>query len=252
MKVMSLGGCTMKAFSSLIKYHYQLYIKTNKYIMPALIWIVFLNLSYSQKPLDIVSSTLLSISVLFFVMLWVAISYMESVDPVSEQILLLKVKNRNTYYRSKNVFVFMLGTAYSLIGIAFPIMENAMNGFSMFTRPLTIWDILCAFILHMLTAILGGTLGILFQPRCIKNRKEALMIVSLIALISIAKTGINHSFLFAKYVTWLFPPLSDISTYFNENVYFSAAAMGKAILYCGVYSAILLFISNQLLKRKLF
>jgi len=241
----------MKIFSSLLKYHYRLYVKTNKFIMPVLVWLVFLNLLYS-RPLDIVSSILLSISVLFYIMLWVGISYMESIDPVSEQILLLKVEKRNTYYRSKNVFIFMVGTVFSLMGIAFPVMGNVVNGFAMFTRSLTVWDIFCAFILHIIVAVLGASLGIVFQPRGMKNRKEALLFVTLIAIISITKIGINHAFLFAKYITWLFPPLSDIAVYFNKNDYFSAAAMGKAVLYGGVYSVILLFISNQLLKKKLF
>jgi len=249
---MSLGGCTMKIFSSLIRYHYRLYVKTNKFVMPALIWIVFVNFLYSGQMSDIMSSTLLSISLLFFIMLWVGISYMESIDPVSEQILLLKVENRNTYYRSKNAFVFLLGAVLGLVGVAFPVLKNMASGFELFTRPLTVGDIFCAFILHIIVATLGASLGIVFQPRCMKNRKEALMLVTLIAIISITKAGINHAFLYAKYITWLFPPLSDITLYFNSSDYFSATAMGKAVLFGCVYSAILLFISNQLLKRKLF
>jgi len=243
----------MKIFSSLIRYHYSLYVKTNKFIMPALLWVIFLNFSYSQQNrLEFVSSTLLSISFLFFIILWVAISYMESVDSVSEQILLLKIEKRNTYYLSKNVFVFFLGAALSLIGVLFPILLNALSGFTLFARPLTLWDVLCTFILHIIIAILGASLGIVFQPRCMKNRKEALMFVTLIAIISMTKAGIIDTFSHAKYITWVFPPLSDIILYFGKNVYFSAATMGKAVLYCCVYSAILLFISNHLLKRKLF
>jgi len=241
----------MKIFSSLIKYHYQSYIKTNKFIMPVLAWFVFLNFLYTDKPL-VVSSILISISFMFLIMLWIGITYMESINPVSEQILLLKVEKRNIYYRSKNAFVFILGAALSLFGVLFPVLKNAMSGFRLFSRPLTVWDILCAFILHIIVAILGASLAIVFQPRCMKNRKEALMFVSLIAIISITKTGINNTFIFTKYITRLFPPLSDIILYFNKNDFFSISAMGKSVLYICAYSAILLFISNQLLKRKLF
>jgi len=249
---MSLGGCTMKIFSSLIKYHYSLYVKTNKSVMPVLTWLVFLDFLYSQKPLDIVSSILISSSVLYFIMLWVTISYMESIDPVSEQIVLLKVNNRNTYYYSKNTFVFLLGSALGFIGIVFPVLKNVVSGFTMFTRPITVLDIIFALILHIIVALLGASLGIIFQPRCIKNRKEALMLAILIAIISITKTGINHTFPITKYFTWIFPPMSDIVVYFNKIDYFSLAAMGKSVLFGCVYIAILLFISNQLLKRKLF
>ena len=242
----------MKIFSSLIRYHYSLYVKTNKFIMPALLWLVFLNFSYSQKPIDFVSSTLLSISLLFFIMLWVGISYMESIDPVSEQIVLLKVNNRNTYYYSKNTFVFLLGSALGFIGIVFPVLKNVVSGFTMFTRPITVLDIIFALILHIIVALLGASLGIIFQPRCIKNRKEALMLAILIAIISITKTGINHTFPITKYFTWIFPPMSDIVVYFNKIDYFEVAAMGKSILYVCIYSVILLFISNWILKRKLF
>ena len=177
---------------------------------------------------------------------------MESVDSVSEQILLLKIEKRNTYYLSKNVFVFLLGAPLSLIGVVFPVLVNAVYGFTLFVKPLTLWDVLCSFILHIIIAILGASLGIVFQPRCMKNRKEALMFVTLIAIISITKTSINNTFSLTKYITWIFPPLGDITIYFNKNDCFNAAAMGKAALYGCVYSVVLLYISNQLLKRKLF
>lgn len=242
----------MKIFKNLISYHNRLYLKTNKYIMPALAWIIFLIINYSQKWDNIVSSTLVSITFIFFVMLWISMTYMESVDPVAEQIMLLKVKNCNTYYHSKNIFVFLLGAELSIVGVAYPVMKNVLSGFTFFTRQVTLWDIICTFILHILVAILGGTIGILFQPRCIKNRKEAVLGISAVAIISIAKTGINGRFIFAKYVTWIFPPLSDILAFFSNNEYFSLVSMVKALIYGCIYSAVLLFISRQLLKRKLF
>lgn len=242
----------MKIFRSLLRYQYRMYVKSNKFIMPFLTWIIFLYVLYHQCGLEFVSSILISMSFLFPIMTWISITYLENIDPVAEQILLLKVNNRNTYYNSKNVFVFLVGIIFSFVGAIYPIMQNGLNGFSIFTRQLTIWDLLCALILHIVAALLGELLGVLFQPRCMKNRKDAIVFIALIAVISIAKTGINHTFLFAKYITWLFPPLCNITSLFSNCDYFAPVSIVKAILFAGIYSIILLMVSNQILKRKLF
>lgn len=249
---MSLGGCIVKTFNALLKYHFTLYLNTNKFILPMIAWLAFMYISYSIKPQDVVSSFVISSTCLFFIMLWVSFSYLESTDIISEQLIILKTEKQSIYYFSKDIFLIFIGIIMSIIGVAFPIIQNALNGFSLFRRTVTIWDTFSALLLHIILVTLGCSLSSLFQPRCMKNRKLAIELLLFIVIISIVKIEIIQKIPEVKYITWILPPISEIQDCFSNKDIFYFSDIVKSALYGIGYSFVLIIVNIQILKRKLF
>ena len=242
----------MKKLNQLLRYHFISYFKTARIIMPLVVWVVFLGSAYYVMPQDVVGSFSMSSVFLFIIMIWVAMSYMESIHPIEEQLFLLKVKNEQTYYWSKTLFVYFIGSLFVGLGFLFPLFVNLINGFKLFARPLVPFDYISLLILHMLAAILGGTIGICLQPRCVKDRKLALLLATIIAVFSLVKASIVKGALWTKIVFVFIPPITDIITPFSSKPFFNIVGIIFAILYVGIYSLILLLINQYMLKKKTF
>lgn len=242
----------MSKFSNLLKYHFNVYIKSNKYIMPLAAWLAFMLVAYSIIPVGVVPSCLVSMVCLFFIMVWMSISYTEIVEPVSEQILLLKVRNDNIYYLSKLAFLIIIGLIMSLIGILLPTIQNAVNGFKLYMRAITVYDIIAAFLLYLFISTLGAVTGILLQPRIMKDRKIAVVSTLTIALMGLAKGMLNSNIPFTRFITWIFPPLSNMIECFSGKDYFYINNIITAIFYALTYSLIAYFADLYFLKKKKF
>lgn len=249
---MNLGGWKMKKYIDLIHYHFDIYFKTNKYIMPILVWFVVLVNSYTIKNIEIVSSFMVTAIALNFIMIWLGISYFDSVDVVAEQILLLKVGKRSTYYLSKYYFMILVGIVLSLGGVLFPVFQNAVNGFDMFLRSITVQDVASGFIIHSALATMGLSVAIVFQPMCLKDRKIALLIMSLVSIVGLAKKGIIEQNSIFKYILWVFPPTSKIIELFSDCDYFGGKSVLITAVLGGVYSLVLIVIAQNVIKRKLY
>jgi len=242
----------MKCFNELMKFHFVIFMKTNKIVMPVLLWIVFMGTAYSTMPLEIVSSFIVSLFFLYILMTCISLSYTDSVDVISEQVLIFKVGNENRYYLSKVTFLIILGTIASLIGILFPLMKDIILDNRLFSRAITIQDLGCAFILHVSAAILGIVTGMLFQPRIIKDRKKALLYTGLFVVMAMVKIQLVKEFSIAKFIAWIFPPLADITNLFSGKKYFYFEDITKAIIYVGVYSIVVIIINIYLLRKNKF
>ncbi|URZ15364.1 hypothetical protein [Clostridium felsineum] len=242
----------MKTFNSLLRYNFIIYIKSNKFIMPLIVWIAFMGVMYSIKPLDIVSSFIFSMMFLFAVMLWISFSYLEALDSVSEQLVILKVRKEWMYYLGNNVFLMLIGVIMSFIGVLCPIIINVVNNFTLFNRRLTLEDCLSSLILHIIFAVLGCSVGILSGPRCIKSRKLAVEIIVLVAIISVIKFQLIEKVNIIKYITWILPPVCDIQAFFSNKGFFDIQNTVKSIMYGVIYTFIYNVINIELLKRKRF
>jgi hypothetical protein len=138
----------------IVRYHTNVYFKSNKIIMPLLLWIAFLKISYSQTGLSYVPDIVMSSGCLFFIMIWIGFGCMDIENPISEQILIIKVKNADRYYISKIVFLLLIGLGMSAIGVVIPLLINIMNGYRLFNRTITLEDILCGLLLLFILAFL--------------------------------------------------------------------------------------------------
>ena len=236
---------------ALIKYQSSLYVRSNRMMMPLLVYIIYLFAAYKVGPVGVISSMALSSGVLYFLMVWIGYSYGTVHNPVGEQLVILKVKSHTKYYVSQLLFVALLALVFSLIGVAFPYVWNLFRSGHLFVRPIVASDILGGFALHSFLALLGVSIGMLFHPRLIKNRKLAILCAFFYAIMGYVKGPIGIATPLVKGVTWVFPPFYDVLIQVTQAEYFTLKAFViPAILmlvYLGIFSSLYVIL---LRKRK--
>lgn len=235
----------------LIKYECRKYFKSSKIIMPLLFWFIFLRICYSEGNLSYVPNIVMSMGVLFFVMTWISYSYQQTEELISEQLLILKLQSAVKYNGSKYIFLLLIGLGFSILGIAFPMVQNILNHFKIFNRGITVFDISYGILLHFVVAVVGISLGALFHPRLIKDKMSVLMVVTA-GILGYAKGPIILQYPLTKYILWIFPPIYDILGSFNGQEYFHIQSMIIAILYGFIYSGITIVIQLLCLSKVKF
>lgn len=157
---------------NLIRYHIKIYSKSNKFIAPVLLWVIFLYANYTVKPASVVPCLSSSAGMLYLIMIWMGFGYMELEDNISSQLVILKVRSATKYNISKILFLILSAIGMSLLGIIVPLTQHMINSYSLFTRNLIIEDLIYGFILLYVFAFLGVMLGSLFHPRIVSDRKR--------------------------------------------------------------------------------
>ncbi|QSX06394.1 hypothetical protein JYG23_02730 [Sedimentibacter sp. zth1] len=242
----------MKIYRHLLSYFRINYFKTNKMIIPVVTWIIFLISYYSNIGQTWIESVVFSSIFLFVISAWIAYVYMDGINIIDEQLLMLKVKNFNVYYNSKIIFVYLIGFCLGLMGIVLPIMLNYIRKFALFGEIIDIKSIFGALIFYFIISILAGTLGMFFQPRYFKNRKISVTLTVLITIMTIVKSSIIRKYKLSKYILWILPPFSNIIQCFDSKHIFNFLGLGIALCYSFIYSFIMLMVSRYLLKKTLF
>lgn len=237
---------------NLLIYHFKIYIKSYKLLLPFLIYLIYLFAAYGIMPFSIVSSFSESAGVLFFIMAYVGFSYAELENPVTEQLVLLKVNNDTLYYLSRLTVLLIIGFVMSILGILYPQISNVVNNYHLFTRSLQCEDVIIGFALHCLMAFLGALTGSFFHPRIIKNRKMAVLLLFFVAVMGISKGALAASFPQIHFISWVFPPVFDILATCTSTDFFSIPAMALPVSFGLVYGFVLTISQIQLLKRAKF
>lgn len=237
---------------NLLIYHFKTYIKSYKLLLPFLIFLIYLFAAYGIMPFSIVSSFSESAGVLFFIMAYVGFSYAELENPVTEQLVLLRVNNDRIYYLSRLTVLMIIGVIMSVLGILYPLVLNVVNNDHLFTRSVQFEDVVIGFVLHCLMAFLGAMTGSFFHPRIIKNRKMAVLILFFVAVIGISKGALADIFPQSHFATWIFPPVFDILASCTGMDFFSISAMILPVAFGITYGFVLMIGQIQLLKRAKF
>jgi ABC-type transport system involved in multi-copper enzyme maturation permease subunit len=216
--------------------------------MPLAALITFLFFLYTEIPVEIIGDFTLSMAALFFIMTWVGLTYNDIEDPISEQLLILKAHSEKKYYMSKGLFLILVGIAISIITVFFPVIKNALVNFRLYN----IMDILVALILHCFVAFTGSMTGSFLHPRIMKNRKQAITLTCLIALMAIVKISINDKMPLTRLVTWVFPPISDFMKLFMGATFYDMRQVIYILLLLGAYCLVLMVLQIEFLVKNKF
>jgi len=237
---------------NLLIYHFKSYLKSYKLLLPFLIYLIYLFAAYGIMPFSIVSSFSESAGVLFFIMAFVGFSYAELENPVTEQLILLRINNATLYYLSRLTVLLIIGVVMGAIGILYPLIDNVVNHYHLFTRSLQFEDVMIGFFLHCLMAFLGAMTGSFFHPRLIKNRKMAVLLLFFVAVMAISKGALADHFSSSRFVSWIFPPVFEILVAFTGQDFFSIPAMRLPVAFGIAYGLVIMISQMQLLKRSKF
>lgn len=220
--------------------------------MPFAILIVYLYGMFTIKPVGVVDSYAMSIVAGFFAMIWLGMTYNTLEDMVSEQILILRIKSDTKYYVSDVIFLTVISLIISILLAVFPVYQDMVNGKDLFLRPLEAMDVISGFVLIFASSFAGGAAGSLLHQRIVKNRRIAVVVTALIALIAVTKGAIGEEFALFNLVSWLFPPIYDVVKLFTGVEFFEVLTVIYAAVMLLVYGVCVYALKVWMLKKRRF
>ena len=192
--------------------------------MPFIVVFIFMYMMYTGiGKVEIVDFFCITCSLIFLVMVWTGFSVASAENEVTEQILMLRVNNNSVYYMGKELFLIVIGLLINCICLAFPVIKyvlSVMNQTVIFDRPLMMSDVFNAFILLAGCSIVGGALGSFLHPNVMRDRKAAMLITLLAAVLTIIKTSIVSEIPVLEFVVWILPPVDKIFIVYGKEDYF--------------------------------
>lgn len=242
----------MKRIYELIKYQLRVYFKGSSCIMPLVMTALFLYVMYSVKPVGIVSSSLLTCSFLFLLAVWIGMSVSLAEHDVSEQILLLRVEKESDYYIGKILFLLSITCLANLLCTVFPVVQNLLNGGTLFSRPMYFSDIGNAFLLQGGCAFAGASFGSFLHPRVMKDGKMAIALTVLFTVVSFTKTALTELFPLTKAVLWIVPPAMLPAEKYGNAEYFNMVQTLGIFLVLVCYSVVYGIVKSLLCSRNKF
>lgn len=226
----------------MLSYEFRTYFKTNRFAMPFLVLMVFLFSLYSSMPVGVTDSFTISCNLLFLLMTWAGLSYNEMQQATEEQMMILRLQSETIYYFGQSLFLCLLGGIFTLVSLLIPLVLDAVNGGQLFSMGILLQDAAGGLLFMWAGAFLGSSLGTLLHPRVMKDRKAAVVLTVLIAVLAIGKTAILQDASWVGWVLYLLPPISDVTGVFAGTLHFTlkdtAFAAGMCILYGGILTAV--------------
>ncbi len=243
----------MNLSSAMFRYYRTIYRQSNKWLMPLIGWMIFLYLNYLVMPQEFTSTMLNSATFMFLLTAWASQTFLASLTPVMEQIIVTRLPKKENYWMQTLVFVTYLGSLLSLVSVALPIIINLVKNQGLFKRGISLEEIMCALVIHFVFSLIGGLVAMIIQPRYVfqypKLSNVCLLIVGLISVVGNTMAEKLPGF---HLVLWLFPPLSKLTAYFLENPAFSFSLVWGQLSVCLIYASVLVIVYRLLRSRFLY
>ncbi len=192
--------------------------------MPFVVVFIFMYMMYTGiGTVYIVDFFCITCYLVFLVMVWTGFSVASAENEVMEQIQMLRVNSNSVYYMGKELFLIVIGLLIDCICLAFPVIKYVLSVMSrtlIFDRQLMGSDVLNAFILLAGCSIVGGALGSFLHPNVMRDRKAAMLITLLAAVLTIIRTSIVAEIPVLKFIAWILPPVDKIFITYGKEDYF--------------------------------
>ena len=210
--------------------------------MPFIVVFVFMRFMYSIKPINVVSGCLITVNFLFLLMVWVGMTEINREIRSLEQIMELRVHKTGAYFGGKMLFLFFLSLMMSSICTIWPCIQNIIEKGTFFERAYMPDDMINSFLLNLGSAYSGVMLGSLLHPDVCRDRKTAIALTALFALLADIRGVMILTSPALKYFLWFLPNVSlagvqyGKAEYFNLNITLGYFCM--LMIYAGVYGVV--------------
>lgn len=223
--------------SALFRYEKDKLLHSGKFVLPLLLLIGYLGIAYAIAPLSILDSFSICALVVFALMLAMGVMLGTLNEPAIEQTMLVKLRRPYYLYLGKVLLAAAVSLVFALVAALGPLLLHVLDGFNLFTRPVVFSDIASGIVLFWLTGLCGGILGLLANPRILPGRKSAVLLSTLIGLLTIVKGALVKAIALLQYVLWLLPPVYDASAAYSAQDYFSLRHTWPLLLWLAAYIA---------------
>ena len=232
------------------KYETEKLLKSRKWLVPAIIFIMYLGMYYSVGPLDILSSFGICSLVVFVGVVAMFFMYNGIHYQAMDQTVFIRISGKKSFYIGKVLLVGKVSIIGAAISILVPVMQYVINGKDFFTTSLTMEKVISGFVLYVLSGVCGGMTALLLNDRFISKKEASIVLCILLVLLTIIKGGLYEKFPVTRLVTWVLPPLYDLSFAYSHGNDFLFRNTGIYFLWMGFYLVLQILFYVWLMDRK--
>lgn len=227
-------------------------IHSSKMVVPFILLITYIGCSYTVAPLMILESFSVASLVVFALMVSVGIMYGDMNYEMIDQTIFVKLPKKEYFYFGKIMIMGEVSMVFALFSVFIPVIIHACSGFALFKRSIVFSDICSGIILFWLIGMSGSLVGLIANQRIIKQRKNAILLCTFLTIVAIVKEPINSKFIIAKFLTWLLPPVYDLSVFYCKDTYFKLSNTWIYFLWITVYIIIEIIAYTKIMLNKGF
>lgn len=230
---------------ALLRFNRLSYTTGHRYAFPLTAIFVCCCVAYLLRPMMAVDCLSMSVIFLFAISLLDGFFFCTMQSESMEHILIAKAGSARRYHLCTELFMTCLAFVYSALILLYPCM-NSLLGTKLLSRTISIPEILFAAALLFCVSLCGYELGSLLHPRLTGFRSASAGLLLLIAAGCMARQALMLKYSFAKWIVWVFPPITDIveisqkqGSFCGKEAYFLAF---RFVLY-----ALLAFVGKEFL-----
>ncbi|MCM1161788.1 MAG: hypothetical protein NC412_11240 [Roseburia sp.] len=242
----------MSSVCAVCKYETEKLLKSRKWMVPAILLIMYLGMSYSVGPLDILSSFGICSLVVFLGMLAVFFMCNDIHAQTMDQTVFIRISNKKSFYTGKVLLVGKVSMIGAAVSILVPVIQYVVNGKDFFTSSFTAGKGVSGFILFFLCGFCGGMTALLLNDRLVPKKEASIALCILAALLAIVKGGLHEKFPVTKLVSWVLPPLYDLSYAYSHGSDFLFRDTGIYFLWMLFYLVLQILFYVWVMDKKRF
>lgn len=199
------------------KYETEKLLKSRKWMVPAILFTMYLGMSYSLGPLDILSCFGICSPVVFVGMSAMFFMCNGIHDHAMDQTIFIRISGKKSFYIGRVLLVGKVSMIGAAISVLVPIIQYIVNGKDFFTTSFTVEKGISGFILFFLSGFCGGMTALLLNDRLVPKKEASIALCIFAVLLTIIKGGLHEKFPVTRLVSWVLPPLYDLSFAYSHG-----------------------------------
>lgn len=190
--------------------------------------------------------------VVFLLMLAMGVMYEDIIFPMIDQTVFIKTEEKGLLFGGRCLLVAYISLETAAVSAVYPFLCDLVNKKGLLMRPLTAADIISAFFLFWIIGISGGITGLFANRRIFHKRETALILSVLMGLIIVLKGAVGEKFAVVRLVTWVLPPVYDLSVNYCAEEYFHFSRLWIYFFWMAAYTVLETWIYIKIMVRKKF
>ena len=190
--------------SAFIRYQLINFVRSLKFIPPAVVFLAWIIILYAYNNAPILSSFGVSSIALYLVMTWMTMALFALEEESEKLILFTYLGSKNKYLAGKWMTAMAMMVPLLLFSIFFPIVTESFKG----DMSLKLYSF--TFYSHLVFSALGILVGTLFSATRLATKKYAWLSAVFVIIVSLASKSLIETVPFLKIMLWVFPPVFKI------------------------------------------
>jgi len=230
----------------LIKYHIDYYIRSAKYLPPLLVFAIFLGINYQTAPIGVWSNLHITSVGIFIFASWIGVTFVNCEHKTQQFLSILHTGTEDKYHLSKVAGVVVLLLPFYVITLVIPLVGG------LFTRSLTLTDIVVCIIVYLLAGLMGAAVGVLFNSNIFAGEFGILAHMTAVGVSALPFNAMFEDNFIIGVLYNFVPPVNFLAQKFHaleDGVFVFDLAFFGFIVWALAYAAVLILLYKNLMRR---